>query len=254
MRSISHVEAVTVCIGYGDFLKETAKYNYPLFERWVIVTSPDDEETREVCRKYNLYCLQSEDHKRWNSTFAKGRANERGLQHLSKDCWRIVIDGDIVLPSSFRHLLEAADLEQDKIFGIDRALVRNWNQWQDIQKSGWLYTGHADYKSRVNFPKGFEMGTRWVNPEIGYVPIGFFQMWHSSQDLWRGTRTKPYPSHHNDACRTDVQHALQWDRAKRALIPEVIGLHLESEPAPLGQNWNGRKTKRFGPATDGRGL
>lgn len=41
--------------------------------------------------------------------------------------------------------------------------------------------------------------------------------------------------------------ALQWDRRKRALIPELLVAHLESEAAPTGANWEGRTTARFGP-------
>ena len=45
------IEAVTVCVNYGDFLAVTAEWNRHLFDQWVVVTTPDDELTREVCRK-----------------------------------------------------------------------------------------------------------------------------------------------------------------------------------------------------------
>lgn len=53
---------------------------------------------------------------------------------------------------------------------------------------------------------------------------------------------------HNDAARTDVQFGLLWDRGRRALVPELIVLHLESEDAATGANWSGRKTRPFGRA------
>jgi hypothetical protein len=87
-----------------------------------------------------------------------------------------------------------------------------------------------------------------VSPREGWVPIGYLQLWHSSSDEWQGIRIKPYPANHGNACRTDVQHGLQWDRCKRVLIPEILAVHLESEPARMGVNWNGRRTKRFGPS------
>lgn len=235
------IEAVTVCVGYADFLDVAAKENRGLFDKWIIVTSKDDTDTREVCRKYSIQCIVSDDHKR-EGDFNKGRLIERGLQHLSSKGWRIHLDGDIILPRNFRNIIESAHLHEDNIYGADRIMIKSRAEWNKLLLSGWIGN---DYHCRVNLPKGFEMGSRWAHHLEGYVPIGFFQMWHSSQDQYRGARVKPYPITHNDACRTDVQFALQWDRRNRLLIPELIVIHLESEPAPLGANWNGRKTKKF---------
>ena len=49
-----HIEAVTVCVGYGHFLAQTVRENQHLLDDWVIVTSPDDDETRAVCHRYSL--------------------------------------------------------------------------------------------------------------------------------------------------------------------------------------------------------
>lgn len=242
--SVHTIEAVTVCIGYADFLAETVGYNEGLFDRWVIVTSEDDHETREVCRRHSLHCITSSDHTRQGHTFNKGRLVERGLQHLSAGGWRMHLDADIVIPQRMRRVLESADLDERKIYGCDRVMVRNWDQWQKLQRTGWC--GHTHHHL-VCFPDGFDIGTRWAHHDMGYVPIGFLQLWHSRADQWRGVRSRPYPTRHNDACRTDVQHGLQWDRSQRELLPELVVAHLESEDCRNGTNWKGRKTKRFGP-------
>ena len=235
---------MTVCIGYSDFLAETLKRNLGLFDRWIIVTSPDDKETREVCRRFSVQTLLSEDHIR-DGDFNKGRLIERGLQHLSSTGWRIHIDGDIVLPGNFRNIIKAANLDERGIYGADRIMVKSREQWEKLIQCGWLGGVTNDYFCRVDFPPGIDIGSRWAHASEGYCPIGFFQMWHSSEDQYNGARIKPYPIFHNDACRTDVQFALQWDRKHRHIIPELLCVHLESEPAPLGANWNGRTTKRF---------
>lgn len=237
------IEAVTVCIGYDDFLSTIAPYNIPHLDRWLIVTRPSDERTREVCRRFNLECLLTDD--QGKDSFSKGRLIERGLQHLSASGWRLHLDSDIVLPNRFKHLLQSADLNEDTLYGADRIMVRSWDDWKKLQATEFLYSSH-DYHCRINIPDGFTIGTRWGTLDTGYCPIGFFQLWHSLTDEWRGIRIKPYPKNHNTACRTDVQHALQWDRKKRALIPEIIVVHLESEKCAKGTNWNGRKSKRFG--------
>lgn len=239
------IEAVTVCVGYDDFLVETVKENIGLFDRWIIVTSKDDEKTRDVARRFSLPTVISEDHHRDSPIdFNKGRLIERGLQHTSAYGWRVHIDADIILPRNFRNLVQTAHLSTEKIYGMDRLMCKSREHYEELKKSGW-YHGN-DYHCRVNFPKtNHQVGSRWSHHSEGYVPIGFFQMWHSDADLYKGARVRPYPIHHNDACRTDVQHGLQWDRDQRELLPEMVAIHLESHPAPLGANWNGRTTRRF---------
>lgn len=236
------LEAVTVCVQYDDFLQVSARYNRHLFDRWLVVTEPTDIRTRDVCRRFGLEVLTTRDN---GSEFRKGRLIERGLQHLSAEGWRCHIDSDVVLPQHFRALLEAAELQTTNIYGADRIMIRSWAEWQRFLQSGYLWDGCHSYCNHVPFPKGFELGARWVDLGLGYVPIGFFQLWHSSEDQFKGIRNRPYPSAHNDACRTDVQFALQWDRPQRELLGEFVVAHLESEPAKLGVNWGGRKTRRF---------
>lgn len=244
--------AVTVCLGYDDFLRETVRWNARHFDQWTIVTRPDDKKTREICRQFKLHCLTTRDDTR-DGEFSKGRLVERGLQHLPAESWIVHMDADIVLPTSFRHDLHRAHLEPEKIYGIDRIMVPGWEAWQQLQASNWLNGVHNGHPHAVVFPRGYPIGARWAGSD-GYVPIGFFQMWHriAGEEEWRGARVKSYPLNHGKACRTDVQHALSWDRRDRAVIPEILAAHLESEAAPVGTNWRGRRTARFGPETDYR--
>lgn len=247
------IEAVTVCVFYADFLSETIKTNLGLFDSWTVVTSPKDYATRTLCRKHNLKVILSDDATRTSDDFNKGRLIERGLQHLSAEGWRLHIDADIALPHDFRHRLISAHLREDSIYGVDRIMVKSWDQWQTLLKSGYLNGGQYSYHCYMTLPPGLATGARWIHPQLGYVPIGYFQLWHSSQDEWHGTRIKPYPNNHGNACRSDVKHALQWDRDKRGVIPELYSIHLESANVANGMNWNGRKTPQFGPV-DPRSL
>ncbi len=55
-------------------------------------------------------------------------------------------------------------------------------------------------------PPPFPLGSRLVLREQGgYVPIGFFQLWH-------GRHGRRYPLRQGSAEHTDVLHALQWPR------------------------------------------
>lgn len=239
------IEAVTVCVNYSDFLSVVIPYNLPMLDRWIIVTDPSDEETQELCRKYGLECLRTEDGKDYGD-FAKSRMIERALQHLSATDWHLHIDADIVLPRHFKQLIDIADLQKDIVYGVDRIMVKSWEQWEKLKATRYLEGGQYSFNHSINFPKGFEIGSRWGSSLTGWTPIGFFQLAHISQIEWRGVRFKSYPRCHNSACRTDVQYGLQWDRKKRQLIPEIIVVHLSSEACANGTNWKGRKTKPFG--------
>jgi hypothetical protein len=86
----------------------------------------------------------------------------------------------------------------------------------------------------------FPMGSRLVHNEYGWLPIGFMQLWHSS-------KRRQYPITCGSSEHSDVLHAVQWNRENRILLPEFFCYHLESEVAQMGVNWQGRKTKIFGP-------
>jgi len=243
--------AVSISVQYSDFLIETA-INKNIFDQWIIVTTPDDINTREVCRKYGIQTLLTEEHER-DGSFSKGRLVEKGLQMLPSDAWIMHLDADIVLPKSFRHELERAHLQEDTIYGFDRFMVESWEDWQHLKQSGWIDHPNSWHPHGVDVPqdkngKQYKLGSRWRN-ENGWVPIGFAQLWNRKGGIeeWRGFRTKPYPFSHGNACRTDVQYSLQWDRRKRELVPELFVAHLGTDGAPHGSNWGGRRTKAFGP-------
>jgi hypothetical protein len=240
------LEALTVCVNYGDFLAVAAQHNRALFDRWLVITTPEDEETREVCRQYNLDTLITREGIVPGSEFNRGLLIERGLQQLSTNSWRWNLDSDVILPSHTRQALQLAQLDPEAIYGFDRIMVRSWNDWVRLRDSGYL---SQQFRStyEVHFPPGFDIGLRWVVPHSGWVPTGFSQLWHASSEHWRGTRVKSYPSNQNSSSHTDVRHSLQWDRRQRHLLPEIITIHLESEPCPFGTNWQQRKSQRFGP-------
>ncbi len=238
------IEAVTVSIGYGDILAETVAQNVHLLDDLVVITTADDAETREVCRKHSLHHVLTEDHVR-GGDFNKGRLIQKAFDQISRDDWVLHIDADIVLPRRFRDLLDWAHPDEKCIYGADRCNVIGWDAWQRI-KAGGGWSNHS-YTNLLRFHPDHAPLARWASKLCGWVPVGYFQLFHGSQMVSRGQHIKRYPYHHGDAARSDVQFARQWDRRFRQILPEVICLHLESEAAKLGANWCGRTTKRFGP-------
>jgi hypothetical protein len=239
------IEAVTVCVGYGDFLAATIVENLPLVDDLIVVTTSDDTETRAVCRKHSVHHVLSDDHRR-DGPFNKARMIQRGFDQIGARDWALHLDADVVLPRKFRKLVEYAHLDERMIYGADRCNLVGWDKWQRLKHYAGAWDNHAHECGHWFHPE-LQVGSRWISKLHGYVPIGFFQLFHGAALVDNGYHIRNYPLHHGDAARTDVQFALQWDRRHRQLIPEVIVLHLESESSALGANWKGRTTPRFGP-------
>lgn len=241
-----YLEAITVSVNYADFLAETARHNRHLFDRWIIVTSPEDKDTIEVCRKYSLQCFPFDELQMGKGTLNKGKAISWGLLQIPSGRWVVHLDGDIVLPTDARHTLEKIKLDQACIYGIDRFSIQSWEEWKKFEATGYLQFQHG-YRMVTFPPTAGELSCRIYNDQFGYLPIGFFQLfYHGMQD---GLPLRDYPHTNSDAAHSDSKFALQWPEKNRRLLPDLLCIHLESERVPFGSNWNGRTTKPFnGPS------
>ena len=234
------IEAVTTCVNHSDFLAYTLPVNRQHFDRLIVCTSPEDKATQRVCDYYGVrYHATDAFASRWEQ-FRKGAAINEGLGLLERDCWLLHLDADIVLPPNFREVLVKADLDTTMIYGADRVEFKSFAEWQRFIGSPEPHTQGNGFFIHIEHT-GQRFGTRVAfQHHGGYIPIGYFQLWHADSGVSK------YPEGHSDAGREDSHFPTLWPRKKRALIPEVIVYHLESEPAPMATNWQKRVTKPFG--------
>ena len=147
-----------------------------------------------------------------------------------------------MLPDRFNQtLFNHTHLDPDCLYGADRVDV--------IGKEGIA----ALIKARTSFPQhAFDSGVspvhngavfsrepscssaRFVDKLRGYCPIGFFQLWHASQQ-------RPYPYSLGTAAHDDVMFAASWPESHRRLLPSVFTYHLCATPPYYGQNWDGKR-------------
>lgn len=231
------IEAVVVCVNYSDFLEHTLPANLNHVDRLVVVTHPSDTKTQDLCRKYGVDVYPTEIMHEDGDKFNKGRLINYGLQHLRHDGWLLHMDSDVLLPHRFKQMLHYAKLEKHKIYGCDRLNTKSYENWKANE---WRTVPQHQYRYMVTPQREFPLGSRLLHQEYGYVMCGFFQLWHASMN-------KIYPIVTGSAEHSDVMFAVQWERKDRVHLPEFFVYHLESEDNAFGANWQGRKTKHFGP-------
>jgi hypothetical protein len=242
------LEAIIVCLNYSDFLAETLPLNLNHFDDVVVVTSHDDTDTHKLCEKLSVDYVRTDCFFERGDTMNKGRAINFGRSNLPQKGYLLHLDADIVLPHRYRDMLRRHGLRPDCIYGADRVNVYGWNAWQKLKsrlvphyQDSWYTDPGFCHEHFGPTPEGIKFGARVIHKEIGWVPLGFHQLWHCSNPI-------RYNYVLGSAAGGDVFFPAQWPRNKRILMPEVTCYHLDSETDhKKGVNWKGRQSRKFGP-------
>ena len=236
------LQAVTVCVNYADFFEQTGEANRGIFDKFVVVTDCKDTEVTALCERFGHVCVKTDAFYENGASFNKYAGINEGLKLIEEDAWVCFIDSDIVLQKDTKRVLEKLNLDPAKLYGIDRVNCVGYESWEKYQDSkgvlmeNWMLTA-----------AGLELGARLVhyyghegeNGRFeGWRPLGFFQLCHRSA-------VDQYPQETKGADHCDLLFAREWPRSQRAFIPELLGVHLESERCGQGVNWYGRKSAPF---------
>ena len=244
------LEGVIICCGYADFLAQTLPENKNFFDYLVVVTDTKDQATKDLCEFHHVHCVQTDVFYENGDPFNKGKGINEGLKILKKDGWVLQLDADIYLPPLTKMILNNCDknggFDPKAIYGTDRMMCQSYDEWIKFKANPFLTHQGWIYVYTTVFPMGVRIAKFHTSDyTTGYLPIGFFQMWNP-----KGSGVYIYPDEHGNADRTDLLMAQKFTKGFRHLIPEIVPIHLESEPlsvAQMGANWNGRKTRIFGP-------
>jgi hypothetical protein len=232
------IEAVTVCVDYADFLEVTLPSILAAVDELVVVTSPNDRRTKELCAARGVRTCVTTAMYQHGHRFSLGAAIDAGLRDLRLDDWVLVVDADIVLPRAVHRTLQYLRLDPYCIHGIDRVHCRGHAAW-----SSYLTTVRPQRVWEVPLLRDFPMGTRIQIPGDGYAPCGYFQLWNAA-----ATGYRDYPvDERGTAEGSDMMHASRFPRPFRTLIPDLVCVQLETDAPtdPIGVNWAGRRTPEF---------
>ena len=229
-REALRLEAVTVCMGFDDILDETLKLNMPQLDTMIVVTSHEDNKTQAVARKHGALLAITDLHQKNGRNFNKGAAINAGFNYFQYHGWRMHIDADIAFPNNFRRLLfNHHSLDRDCIYGADRVDVIGMKELE-VASATQQHQHGCIVHSRLQRP----VGARFVDNLHGYVPLGYFQLWHC-------TCQQPYPYSLGTAAHDDVMFAVRWPESQRRLLPGFFVHHIAEREPRWSENWDGHR-------------
>lgn len=234
-REYLRLEAVTVSAGFDDLLDFTLEFNHPHLDTMIVVTSFEDVKTQLVCRKHGVICVPTDLLGKNGRNFNKGAAINVGFNRFQYHGWRMVLDADIALPDNARRMLfNYSQLDRGCIHGCDRIDVVGRKAIEGLRGDRQHNHGFLTYTEHKS-----PVCARYVDGLLGYVPIGYFQLWHAN-------RQQMYPWSLGTASHDDVSFGALWPANKRRLIPEMVVYHLvPNHNVEWGKNWEGRKQARI---------
>ena len=207
--------AITICINYSDYLSGILA-NAEQFDRWIIVTTPEDRATISLCRSENLEIYTSDElgpgGEAFDSAFSKHVLINAAISHVKGDedtSWIVLVDADTLLPKNFRTVVEGTKLYPRALYGLQgRRICESWEEFTALRNaSPW----------RVNLT---------VHENI----MGYFQMFRIDQENIRYPVAKLAAMQHDDIA---FQYAFKSQL--RRIIP-LSALHI----GPAVENWSGR--------------
>lgn len=211
---------LTTSVNYGDILYYTLPQMLCNFGRVLVVTTPDDRETRDVAKHFGSDLFITDDFYYGDSPFNKARATRRGINYcrLAANDRLALVDADIYLPRyAWRHMRR---LPRDTIYGCHRRMCKSPGRWDRFLSDGNM--------KRFPLQKGKRLGK-----VLGYFQ--FFSMWKFQQIYPEG-----YPV--LDECKTagkiDIVFSSEW---KDHGWLDFQAIHL----GPEATNWSGRVSERF---------
>jgi hypothetical protein len=232
----TRLEAVTVSVGFDDLLDVTLGLNHGQVDTMIVVTSHDDKATQDVAKKHSAMCVQTDLFFKNGRTMNKGAAINAGFNFFQYRGWRMHLDADMILPGNFRRVLfNHTHLAPDTIYGADRVDIVGPDELKLYLATLMPQQAHGLI---VKPWDGRPIGSRIVSTLQGYLPLGFFQLWHHACQ-------HPYPYSLGTAAHDDIMFSALWPQSQRVHLATVILYHLTANEPAWGQNWEGRQQPRF---------
>lgn len=196
---------IVTSVKMDDYLAVTIRNNRRLFERYYVLTSPEDEASIKLCRDFGAEAIVYD--RFWNvpgSVFNKSggiRHAQKLVHHRHRAKWVLLIDTDILLPEAME-FLDVSSFTKRWLYGMER---RDAPTYEDYE-AGRLQN----------------YGTKFV---------GYFQMYFNKAAL--------YDPASRDASYSDMAFRDKFPR--RILLPDMHLIHVGRR----NMHWGGRTRPRL---------
>lgn len=204
------MRAIVVCVDYSDFLELTLPYNAHHFSSVLVVTSMEDDRTREVAAANGTPCFSTDAFYSNGAVFNKWLALEQGLEVMGRRGWLCILDADILWPKQLPKLrLDVGTLytPRRRVWDKPTKDLLPEHQWKQYP----LHRNEAEF-------------------------AGYSQIFHATDQ-----HLGPAPWHETDwkhAGGADSFFQRKWP-ARNKVRPAFEVLHM----GPTGRNWCGRVTE-----------
>ena len=234
------IEAVIVCVGYGDYLAITLPFTKNAVDKAIVVTDEEDILTQKVCKQNEVEFIVSKRLHENGAVLAKGKGVNDGLDALAPDDWVLVLDADIIVPVDFSAKIRTVTLNPGALYHSRRwgpvrvkdiePLMRQLNDGVDLRR---LYRRWANKTSAGG---GFHL-----NNAVEETPFGYFHLFNTRANILQG-RDKIY---------SEISDTAEWDDAEFAdsvylrgrctLLPADVCEVIHLPHGIFRANWIGRK-------------
>jgi len=187
-RVSQNITCIITCVNYYDFLKITLPFNKNYLKNIIIVTTPDDSKTIEVCMENNIQCVKTnifyEKSKTWcewinsklfcnkcritlsgcrkiknNKCFNKAKAINYIMKKYVKTDWVLLLDSDIIVPN-YISSMDITNFDKEALYGVPRIVYKTQKDWVNKENEYydfWKFMGFFqlfNIKSK-NFSKNY---------------------------------------------------------------------------------------------------
>ena len=203
------LRGIVVCVNYDDLLAITLERNMRHLQECLVVTSPADHKTKELCKDIpGVRVYETDAFYRFGAKFNKGLAMEEGFDALGRHGWILIWDADTLFPDDISH-----DYQPGNLYNAHRLIMPTPKTWTPEYNWSKALASHDP-----SFP-------------------GYFQLFHADDKQIAQHPWYDVTFTHAGGC--DGYFQTRWEPRNKIRLPFKV-LHL----GPRDVNWFGRATER----------